>query len=38
LILVSVIVAIGTVGAQTGGMWGSVDSNLKGVGFGTTGS
>ena len=34
LILMSVIAAIGTVGAETGGLWGSIDSDLSGTNFG----
>jgi pilus assembly protein Flp/PilA len=34
LILISVIGAIGTVGAQSGGMWGSIHGKLDGAGFG----
>jgi len=33
LILMSVIAAIGTVGAETGGLWGSIDSDLSGTNF-----
>jgi pilus assembly protein Flp/PilA len=33
LILTAVIGAVGSVGSGTGGMWGGVESNLKGVGF-----
>lgn len=35
LILVAVIASIGTVGSQTGGMWGNIDSDLNSVGFGS---
>ena len=35
LILIAVIGAIGSVGAQTGGMWGTIDSDLTSVGFGS---
>lgn len=35
LILVAVIAAIGSVGAQTGGMWGTIDSDLQAAGFGS---
>jgi pilus assembly protein Flp/PilA len=34
LILVAVIGAIGTVGAESGGMWGNIDSKLHDMGFG----
>jgi pilus assembly protein Flp/PilA len=34
LILMSVIGAIGTVGAQSGGMWGNIEGRLNGAGFG----
>jgi len=33
LILMAVIGAIGTVGAQSGGMWGGIESDLQDVGF-----
>jgi pilus assembly protein Flp/PilA len=33
LILIAVIGAIGSLGAQTGGMWGSINSDLQDVGF-----
>jgi len=33
MILLSVLAAIGTVGAQTGGMWNGIVSGLKAVGF-----
>jgi pilus assembly protein Flp/PilA len=33
LILISVISAIGTVGAESGGMWGGIESNLDAAGF-----
>lgn len=29
LVLLSVIAAIGVVGGQTGGLWGSIDSNIQ---------
>jgi pilus assembly protein Flp/PilA len=35
LILIAVIGAIGSVGAQTGGMWGNIDGDLQNVGFGS---
>jgi pilus assembly protein Flp/PilA len=35
LILMSVIGAIGTVGAQSGGMWGNIDAKLNGTPFGS---
>jgi pilus assembly protein Flp/PilA len=35
LILIAVIGAIGSVGAQTGGMWGDIDTDLTNVGFGS---
>jgi pilus assembly protein Flp/PilA len=35
LILIAVIGAIGSVGAQTGGMWGDIDNELTTVGFGS---
>ncbi|MDX1965291.1 MAG: Flp family type IVb pilin [Pirellulales bacterium] len=35
LILVAVISAIGSVGAQTGGMWGTIDGDLTSHGFGS---
>jgi pilus assembly protein Flp/PilA len=34
LILISVIGAIGTVGANSGGMWGNIHGKLDGAGFG----
>ena len=34
LILMAVIGAIGTVGAETGGLWGDIDSELSGTTFG----
>jgi pilus assembly protein Flp/PilA len=34
LILMSVIGAIGTVGAQSGGMWGNIEGQLNGTPFG----
>lgn len=33
LILISVISAIGTVGSQSGGMWGGIESSLDAAGF-----
>jgi pilus assembly protein Flp/PilA len=33
LILIAIIGAIGTVGANTGGMWGGIQSDLKDAGF-----
>ncbi len=33
MVLLSVLAAIGTVGAQTGGMWNGIVSGLKAVGF-----
>jgi len=33
MILIAVIGAIGTVGSQTGGMWGSIYTKLQAVGF-----
>jgi len=33
MILMAVIAAIGSVGVQTGGMWGGIDRNLKSAGF-----
>ncbi len=33
MILLSVLAAIGTVGAQTGGMWSGIVNSLKAVGF-----
>jgi pilus assembly protein Flp/PilA len=33
MILMLVIGAVGAVGSGTGGMWGGIQSNLKGVGF-----
>jgi pilus assembly protein Flp/PilA len=35
LILIAIIGAIGSVGAQTGGMWGDIDSDLITAGFGS---
>lgn len=35
LVLGSVLPAIGSFGAQTGGMWGSVNTKLNNVGFGS---
>ena len=35
LILVAVISAIGSVGAETGGMWGGIDTDLSAAGFGS---
>ena len=34
LILMSAIGAIGTLGAQNGGMWGNIEGKLIGAGFG----
>lgn len=34
LILIAVISSIGFVGAQTGGMWGGIQTNLAGAGLG----
>jgi pilus assembly protein Flp/PilA len=34
LILMAVIGAIGTVGAETGGMWGNIRGKLQAAGFG----
>ena len=34
LILMGVIGAIGTVGAETGGLWGDIDSELADTNFG----
>ena len=33
LILMAVLGAIGSVGAQTGGMWGGIEGDLREVGF-----
>jgi Flp pilus assembly pilin Flp len=33
MILMAVIGAIGTLGSQTGGMWGSIRSNMEAFGF-----
>ena len=33
LILMAILGAIGSLGAQTGGMWGSINSDLEDVGF-----
>jgi pilus assembly protein Flp/PilA len=33
MIILAVLAAIGTVGTQTGGMWSSIVSNLRSVGF-----
>lgn len=35
LILIAVVSAIGSVGAQTGGMWGDIDTDLQAQGFGS---
>ncbi|MGC4001921.1 MAG: Flp family type IVb pilin [Pirellulales bacterium] len=35
MILIAVIAAIGTVGTQTGGMWGKNQSQLQDAGFGS---
>jgi pilus assembly protein Flp/PilA len=35
LILVAIIGAIGSVGAQSGGLWGDIDSDLTAAGFGS---
>ena len=35
LILGTILAAVGTFGSQTGGMWGSVNTKLNGVGFGS---
>jgi len=35
LILIAVIGAIGSVGSQTGGMWGNIDGDLTSAGFGS---
>ncbi len=35
LILGSILATVGAVGTQTGGMWGSVNTKLNGVGFGS---
>ncbi len=35
LILLAVISAIGVVGQQSGGMWGSIDADLQAAGFGS---
>jgi Flp pilus assembly pilin Flp len=34
LILMAVMGAIGSFGAQTGGLWGGIDTDLQEVGFG----
>jgi len=36
LVLLAVFGAVGMVGAQSGGMWGGIDSDLDNVGFGAT--
>jgi pilus assembly protein Flp/PilA len=36
LILMAIIGAIGTVGAQTGGMWGNIDSQTQAAGLGAS--
>ena len=33
LILMAMLAAVGTVGAQSGGMWGGIESDLESVGF-----
>ncbi len=33
MILMAVISAIGSLGSETGGMWGSINGNLEDVGF-----
>jgi len=35
LILAAVIAAIGTVGNQTGGLWGTIDSDISAAGVGS---
>jgi pilus assembly protein Flp/PilA len=35
LILIAVISAIGSVGSQTGGMWGTIENDLNTAGFGS---
>jgi pilus assembly protein Flp/PilA len=35
LILIAIIGAIGTVGSQTGGMWGGIDSDFSAAGLGS---
>jgi pilus assembly protein Flp/PilA len=35
LILASIMIAIGAVGTQTGGMWGNIETELTNVGFGS---
>ena len=35
LILAAVIGAIGSVGSETGGLWGSIDTDLQSAGFGS---
>jgi pilus assembly protein Flp/PilA len=35
LILIAIISTIGSVGSQTGGMWGSIESDLSTAGFGS---
>ena len=35
LIIGTIIVSIGAVGSQTGGMWGGIDSDLQAHGFGS---
>jgi len=35
LILIAVISAIGSVGAQTGGLWGTIEGDLNSNGFGS---
>ena len=33
LILMAIVGAIGSLGAQTGGMWGGINTDLEGAGF-----
>jgi pilus assembly protein Flp/PilA len=35
MILLAVITAVGAVGGQSGGLWGSIRSNLTAMGFGS---
>jgi len=35
MILIAVLASIGTVGSQTGGMWGDIDADLRAQGFGS---
>jgi Flp pilus assembly pilin Flp len=37
MVLMTVIGTVGVVGAQSGGMWGGIESDLDSVGFGGTG-